>query len=165
MIMIFFFNGKKVDFNLTVEQNRINQNNCLIFVKKKSSDSYENNIIEQNQNNNYINNEFKDKFEHNENFKYNPMENDHKINLLFQHSKGQIFNIVISPNATFKTAVKKFCDKVHLPFSDLTKNKNKIFFLYNASKLDIEDSSTLAQIGLRDFSSILVNDNINIIGA
>ena len=41
--MIFFFNGKKVDFNLTVEQNRINQNNCLIFVKKKSSDSYENN--------------------------------------------------------------------------------------------------------------------------
>ena len=93
------------------------------------------------------------------------MENDHKINLLFQHSKGQIFNIVIGPNATFKTAVKKFCDLVHLPFSDLTKNKYKIFFLYNASKLDIEDSSTLAQIGLRDFSSILVNDTINIIGA
>ena len=163
--MIFFFNGKKVDFNLTVEQNRINQNNCLIFVKKKSSDSYENNIIEQNQNNNYINNEFKDKFEPNKNFKYNPMENEYKINLRFQHSTGKNFVIFISPNATFKTAVKRFCDLVHLPFSDLTKNKNKIFFLYNASKLDIEDSSTLAQIGLRDFSSILVNDNINIIGA
>ena len=162
---MIFFNGKKVDFNLTVEQNRINQNNCLIFVKKKSSDSYENNIIEQNQNNNYINNEFKDKFEPNENFKYNPMENEHKINLRFQYSTGKNFCIVISPNATFKTAVKRFCDSVHLPFSDLTKNERNIIFLYSAAKLNIEDSRTLAQIGLYDGSSILVNDTINIIGA
>ena len=163
--MIFFFNGKKVDFNLTVEQNRINQNNCLIFVKKKSSDSYENNIIEQNQNNNYINNEFKDKFEPNENFKYNPMENEHKINLRFQYSTGKNFVIAISPKATFKTAVKKFCDLVHLPFSDLAKNEGNILFLYNAAKLNIEDSRTLAQIGLYAGGSILVNDTINIIGA
>jgi len=31
--------------------------------------------------------------------------------------------------------------------------------------LDIEESKTLAQIGLRDFSSILVNDNSNVVGA
>ena len=93
------------------------------------------------------------------------MENEHIINLTFHHSKGPIFIINISPNATFKTAVKRFCDKVQLPFSDLTKNKNKIIFLYQAAMLDIEDSRTLAQIGLYNGHSILVNDITNIIGA
>ena len=61
--------------------------------------------------------------------------------------------------------MKRFCDKVHLPFSDLAKNKNKIIFLYSASKLNIEDSRTLVQIGLYNGASILVNDTSNIIGA
>ena len=161
----FLFNGRKVDLNLTVEDNGINEQNRLIFVKKKSQNSFENNIIEQNQNNNYIN-EFKDKFSPNENFKYNPMENEYKINLLFMHSKGQRYIIVISHNETFCSAVKEFCKMMGLSFDELKKNKDKIHFLYNAYKLDIEDSRTLAQIFQHStITTISVIDCDNIIGA
>ena len=161
----FLFNGRKVDLNLNVEDNGINEQNRLIIVKKKSQNSFENNIIEQNQNNNYIN-EFKDKFSPNENFKYNPMENEYKINLLFMHSKGQRYIIVISHNETFCSAVKEFCKMMGLSFDELKKNKDKIHFLYNAYKLDIEDSRTLAQIFQHSTITIIsVIDNDNIIGA
>ena len=100
MIMNFFLMEEIFYSYVLPVGNGINEQNRLIFVKKKSHNSFENNIIEQNQNNNYIN-EFKDKFNPNENFKYNPMENEYKINLQFVHSKGQIYNIVISHNETF----------------------------------------------------------------
>jgi len=162
----FLLNERKVDLNLTVEDNGINEQNRLIIVKKKLQNSFENNIIEQNQNNNYIN-EFKDKLNPNENFKYNPMKNEYKINLQFAHSIGQRYNIVvISHNETFFSAVKEFCKMMGLSFDELKKNKDKIAFIYNANKLDIEDSRTLGQIFQHStITRISVIDYSNIFGA
>ena len=155
----FIITETKAKKNLTVKENGIIGDNCYISARKKLKNSNENNVIEQNI---QYNEEYIDKNDSNNNLEINPINLGPKMNLTFAHTSGLKINLYIDQNKTFKEAVIMFCNKVGIPFSSLY--QKKIFFLYNANKLNIEDNRKLAQIFL-NFSIISVVDVFNIIGA
>jgi len=156
----FIIKEEKAKINLTVKEIGINDDDFYIFARKKLKNSNENNVIEQNI---QYNKEYIDKNYSNDNLEINPVNLRPKINLLFEHTSGLKISFNMDQNKTFKEAVIMFCNKVGIPISAILKG---IYFLFNASKLNIEDNRKLAQISSNaPHIKIYVIDFNNIIGA
>jgi len=83
---------------------------------------------------------------------------------IFFIDNGIKISLVIGEDNSFKDAVKMFCRKIDLKLLD--EIKEKLIFLFNGMKLNIEDCKTLKQIGIKNFSYINVFDGsrcVNII--
>jgi len=75
---------------------------------------------------------------------------------IFFIDNGIKISLVIGEDNSFKDAVKMFCRKIDAKLSDET--KEKLIFIFNNIKLNIEDCRTLKQIGIKNFNYINVFD-------
>jgi len=155
----FLIIEKNFNFNLTVKENELNDC-CLIFARKKLNNNIQNIKIE-NKNNNNGNNEIKfiNKLNNNHGIKY-----DHQgdMNLLFHSTTGLKINITIYGSQTFRDAVHKFLEKIRFYRSNALKD---LAFVYNATRLNIEDNRQLREIFKGQNPKITVLDVNNILGA
>ena len=155
----FLIKEKNFNFNLTVKENELN-NYSLIFARKKSNNNIQNIKIE-NKNNNNGNNEIKfiNKLNNNHGIKY-----DHQgdMNLLFHSTTGLMKNITIYGSQTFRDAVLQFLAKIRFYSSNALKD---LAFIYNATRLNIEDNRQLREIFKGQNPKITVIDMKNILGA
>ena len=155
----FLIIEKNFNFNLTVKENELHD--CsLIFARKKLNNNIQNIKIE-NKNNNNGNNEIKfiNKLNNNHGIKY-----DHQgdMNLLFHSTTGLMKNITIYGSQTFRDAVLKFLEKIRFYSSNALKD---LTFIYNATRLNIEDNRQLREIFKGQNPKITVIDMKNILGA
>ena len=87
-----------------------------------------------------------------------------KIRIMFKTSQGVLLNIPFDNEISVGSALQKYLIRVNR--EDLIKsNQEKIVFIYNASKLSINDNKRLKDIILGDQATIIVNDISNLIGA
>ena len=148
------------NFNLTVKENGIN-NNSLIFAKKKLNNNIQHMSVGNKNNNN--NNEIKhiNELNNNHGMQYDAQGNMN-LNLSFQSTTGLKAIIIIDDSLTFRDAVFMYLKKIKVYSSDVLKH---IVFLYNATKLDVEDNRKLREIFNGPYSKITVLDVTNILGA
>ena len=162
---------KEVDVNLTVGQNGLNLNNCLIIASKKPNvNKIQNNdiIINDNiYNNNYlqINNEMNPM----NSINYNNMNNiqireigggNNYFNLIFEEKSGKKMTIVCDAGITFKDAVNKYMIK-----SGIIGNEENLIMMYMANKLSINEQKKLKDIFMNDHPTIRVVTQEGIRGA
>ena len=87
-----------------------------------------------------------------------------KIRIMFKTSQGVLLNIPFDNEISVGSALQKYLIRVNR--EDLIKsNQEKITFIYNASRLSINDNRRLKDIILGDQATIMVNDISNLIGA
>ena len=140
----FIFNAKKININLTLGQCGISNNNYIFIIKpqnynKKDEDE---DIIENISNNLDLPNR--------------------KINIIFNNVNGAKFTFKLNQNITIGMALEVFIERMNLKKEDI----DKICFLYNASKINLHDSTSLKKFFKNNNNpSIIVNDASNIIGA
>ena len=181
-----YFINKKIKINSTFEENVI-EDYDIISVKKKrliynndlnNQNNFINNNFNNSNHNNFINNNFNNNNNFNpnnfindiiniNNFKENNFinnnfnDNENKINVIFMGTKGWKIILCVPITKTIRDVIQMFYIRVEVP-----SNNNKIFFLYNAEKLNTKDNSTIGQLGGYNNSiSITVIDNENLIGA
>ena len=155
----FLIIEKNFNFNLTVKENELN-NYSLIFARKKSNNNIQNIKIE-NENNNNGNNEIKfiNILNNNHGIKYDHQE---KMNLLFGSTTGLKINITINGSQTFRDAALQFLAKIRFYSSNALKD---LAFIYNATRLNIEDNRQLREIFNGPNPRIIVLDVNNILAA
>ena len=180
----FIIEEKEVNMNLSVGDNGIIGKNCYIFAKKKKTEekielqslnnlNNDNNEFNNKNNSNdelvinpmikdNDNNEFNNKNNSNDELVINPMIKGDMINLTFKVTTGLIVNFSIERERSVKEALIMFFHKVDT--SPLTAKKNQIIFIYNASRLKLEDNRKIGQIFLSPII-ITVVDTKNVIGA
>ena len=145
----FVFNAKKINLDLTVAESGITNNSVILVAMMPKNDININ--LEQN----------------NENKK------EKKINIRFSTTQGTITNISFNENGSIGDLIKLYLKRVDRPdlISSLMKgNKNlvdkKLVFLWNAIKLDINDTKKAKYFFKNDMKpKIVVNDIHNLIGA
>ena len=147
-----FLVQKEVNMNLTVGQNGLNLNNCLIIASKKPNvNKIQNNDIIINDNI-YNNNNLKVNNEMNpmNNTNDNNMNNiqireigggNNYFNLIFKETSGKAMTISCDAGMTFKDAVNKYMIK-----SGIIGNKENLIMMYNANKLSINEQKKLKDI-------------------
>ena len=79
-------------------------------------------------------------------------QNDKKINVNFEKTDGLKKNMVFSEKTTIKEMIKIYLFETDIP----EKYKNEFCFTYNAESLNINDTSSLSQKGLKEQSQIMV---------
>lgn len=141
----FIYNAKRVNHNLTLGECGLS-NNCNIFIVKPP-----------------INSDKKDEDEDIiENISNNIDFPDRKINIKFKTLHGAIFNFQLNQNRTIGMALELFIERMNLKKEEI----DKIYFLYNASKINLHDSTSLKKLFKNNNNpTIVVNDTNNIIGA
>ena len=140
-----FFIKKKINNNLTLEENGIGKENCIFVEKVKPNNNSSTTKI----------NDLNTKENYNTEILGDP------INIGFNASSGLKVIITVGKNNTIKDALIKYCNKIGVDTSLIGK---EIIFLFNAEKLNIEDRKKIGQL-LKDNDQITVIDQINIIGA
>ena len=139
----FIFNAKNTIPNLTVSELGMTDNANIFMVKVKIS----------NNNSNTSNISLKSQ-----------ESSSFKIRIMFKTSQGILLNIPFDNEISIGSALQKYLIRVNR--EDLIKsNQEKIVFIYNASKLSINDNRRLKDIILGDQATIMVNDISNLIGA
>ena len=139
----FIFNAKNTIPNLTVSELGMTDNANIFMVKVKIS----------NNNSNTSNISLKSQ-----------ESSSFKIRIMFKTSQGVLLNIPFDNEISVGSALQKYLIRVNR--EDLIKsNQEKIVFIYNASKLSINDNRRLKDIILGDQATIMVNDISNLIGA
>jgi hypothetical protein len=139
----FIFNAKNTIPNLTVSELGMTDNANIFMVKVKIS----------NNNSNTSNISLKSQ-----------ESSSFKIRIMFKTSQGVLLNIPFDNEISVGSALQKYLIRVNR--EDLIKsNQEKIVFIYNASKLSINDNRRLKDIILGDQATIFVNDISNLIGA
>ena len=145
---IFILNAKRINHNLTLGECGFS-NNCNIFIikpinsNKKDEDKDEDEDIIENISNNI---DFPNR----------------KINIVFKTVQGVIFNFHLNQNRSIGMALELFIERMILKKEDI----DKIYFLYNASKINLYDSTSLKKFFKNNNNpTIVVNDVNNIIGA
>ena len=150
----FVFNAKKINLDLTVAESGITNNSVILVIVDYHAMMSKNDIninLEQN----------------NENKK------EKKINIRFSTTQGTITNISFNENGSIGDLIKLYLKRVDRPdlISSLMKgDKNlvdkKLVFLWNAIKLDINDTKKAKYFFKNDMKpKIVVNDIHNLIGA
>ena len=150
----FVFNAKKINLDLTVAESGITNNSVILVIVDYHAMMPKNDIninLEQN----------------NENKK------EKKINIRFSTTQGTITNISFNENGSIGDLIKLYLKRVDRPdlISSLMKgDKNlvdkKFVFLWNAIKLDINDTKKAKYFFKNDMKpKIVVNDIHNLIGA
>ena len=84
------------------------------------------------------------------------------MNLLFNSTTGLKINITIYGSQTFRDAVLQFLAKIRFYSSNALKD---LAFIYNATRLNIEDNRQLREIFKGQNPKITVLDVNNILGA
>jgi len=139
----FIFNAKNTIPNLTVSELGMTDNANIFMVKVKIS----------NNNSNTSNISLKSQ-----------ESSSFKIRIMFKTSQGVLLNIPFDNEISVGSALQKYLIRVNR--EDLIKsNQEKIVFIYNASKLSINDKRLLKDIIVGDNAIIMVNDVNNLIGA
>ena len=137
----FIFNAKNTIPNLTVSELGMTDNAHIFIVKKSNNNSNTSNISLKSQE-----------------------SSSFKIRIMFKTSQGSLLNIPFDNEISIGSALQKYLIRVNR--EDLIKsNQEKIVFIYNASKLSINDNRRLKDIILGDQATIMVNDISNLIGA
>lgn len=137
-----FFVKKELNNYSTIKENGINRKDNLIFVEKKKL------------------NDTSSKNNNNLNIKNNCQILGERIQLFFQASSGLKASIYIGKNNTFKDVAITYCNNLGLDISSVGKD---IIFLFNGSKLNLDDKRNLGKF-MRNLSYIIVIDVKNIIG-
>lgn len=140
---------KKAKFDSTIEENGINGDDDYILVKKKIGNENENS--KKTNDNNIKNNEV-----------IEPIIKGIPINLRMTASTGLQVDLEIGLKNTFKDIAITYCNKINVNPSLIGE---KLVFIRNGEKLDLNDAKTLEQIGIKNNYSITVLDQANIIAA
>ena len=129
-----FFIKKKLNYYSTIEENKINRKENLIFVEKKSNDNSakSNNNLEKN---------------------YNCEILGHIMNIGFFASTGLKIFVKIGKNNTFKDAANKYCNLIGVSDSLIGK---EIVFIYNGGLLDVRDKKNLGEIFNNGINIIII---------
>ena len=137
----------KIDFNKTVKENGIIGGKYSIYAKHK--DFLENEEIENfKDNNSFFNQEI-----------YS--NNSDKINLKLTSTSGKKFVIIMGKNNLLIDVIKKLSPKVRVQVSTL---KKECVFLFNAEKLNLDDTRPLGTLFKHNEPEITVLVQNNIIG-
>ena len=137
----FIFNAKNTIPNLTVSELGMTNNAHIFIVMASHNTSNTSNISLKSQE-----------------------SSSFKIRIMFKTSQGSLLNIPFDNEISIGSALQKYLIRVNR--EDLIKsNQEKIVFIYNASKLSINDNRRLKDIILGDQATIMVNDISNLIGA
>ena len=145
----FVFNAKKINLDLTVAESGITNNSVILVIVDYHAMMPKNDIninLEQN----------------NENKK------EKKINIRFSTTQGTITNISFNENGSIGDLIKLYLKRVDRPdlISSLMNGDKSIAFLWNANKLDINDTKKAKYFFKNDMKpKIVVNDIHNLIGA
>ena len=144
----FICNAKKINHNLTLGQCGLS-NNCNIFIVKPKS--YDKKDEDEDEDEDII-----------ENISNNIDFQDKKLNIKFKTLQGIIVNVQLNQNRTIGMALELFIERLNLKKEQI----DKIYFLYNASKINLHDSTSLKKFFKNNNDPlIIVNDVNNIIGA
>ena len=137
----FIFNAKNTIPNLTVSELGMTNNAHIFIVMASHNTSNTSNISLKSQE-----------------------SSSFKIRIMFKTSQGVLLNIPFDNEISVGSALQKYLIRVNR--EDLIKsNQEKIVFIYNASKLSINDKRLLKDIIVGDNAIIMVNDVNNLIGA
>lgn len=139
-------------FNEIVTKNNINYCN----------DFFDEDYIENASQGNIPRRIFKQKKENNKT--YSVETNDSlslKINIKFSFSAGNFVNLIVPNNMKVKDLFISFITKMGFDKDIL---KEEIYFLFDGSKMDINEELTIEEKGLFDHSVILVLDTKGILG-
>ena len=137
----FIFNAKNCVPYLTVSELGMTDNANIFIVKILTNNSNTSNISLKSQE-----------------------SSSFKIRIIFKTSLGTIFSILFDNETSICSALQKYLIRVNR--EDLIKsNQEKIAFIYNGSKLSINDKRLLKDIIVGDQATIIVNDINNLIGA
>ena len=137
----FVFNAKNTIPNLTVSELGMTNNAHIFIVMASHNTSNTSNISLKSQE-----------------------SSSFKIRIMFKTSQGVLLNIPFDNEISVGSALQKYLIRVNR--EDLIKsNQEKIVFIYNASKLSINDKRLLKDIIVGDHAIIIVNDVNNLIGA
>ena len=91
-----------------------------------------------------------------------PNDNSPKINIVFITQKQQKANIVASINMKVKDLLLKYVNRLGLGPNVMN---DSLFFLYNGSKIDLNEQKTIFEFGLDTGKTIMVLDIKEVIGA
>lgn len=95
-------------------------------------------------------------------FDLSPFDPNYKVNIAFTTQKGQKVNIICPVNMRLEDLFIKYITRLGLGPNVLG---NSIFFLFNGSKININDKRTVSDIGLIHGSNIIVLDLKGVIGS
>ena len=95
-------------------------------------------------------------------FIFDDNKGSNKINIVFEVTTGNKYNVVAPVTMMLKDLLRKFLEKLHVPISLLGK---EIFFIFNADKISPNEEKTINQMHINDSSKIMVIDTHNLIGA
>ena len=136
----FIFNAKNTIPNLTVSELGMTNNAHIFIVMASHNTSNTSNISLKSQE-----------------------SSSFKIRIMFKTSQGVLLNIPFDNEISVGSALQKYLIRVNR--EDLIKsNQEKIVFIYNASKLSINDKRLFKDIIVGDHAIIIVNDVNNLIG-
>jgi hypothetical protein len=142
----FIFNAKRINHNLTLGECGISNESNIFVVKPEKNDMKDEDEDEDIIGNISNNLDFQDK----------------KLNIKFKTHQGAIFNLQLNQNRTIGMALELFIERMCLKKEEI----DKICFLYNASKIDLHDSTSLKKLFKNNNNpEIIVHDVNNIIGA
>ena len=134
----FIFNAKNIVPKLTISELGMTNNSNIFMVKKSNNNS---NISVKSQESSL-----------------------YKIRIIFKTSQGIILSIPFDYNTSIGSALQKYLIRVNK--EDLIRsNQEKISFIYNASKLSLNDNRPLKDIIVGDQATFIINDISNLIGA
>ena len=90
---------------------------------------------------------------------------DKIYNIKFRTTKNNTKNMSLDGNCTLKKAIKLYCELFKGKNIYQYATNNKIFFIYNSIKLNIEDKKSLKDLFIDNISPvIIVNDTNNLPG-
>ena len=183
------YNMNNPQYNMNLMMNWMNMNPILFqmyqmmmnqFNNNKNNNIYNNNYFNNNTNNNNKMNLIRvseqdlnqakvtgggvisNKVPNNSIFDISPFDTNIKINIAFTTQKGQKVNVITPVNMRMNDLFVKYITRLGLGPNLLGQS---IFFLYNGSKIKVDDKRTVAEMGLVDGSNVIVLDLKGVIGS
>ena len=86
-----------------------------------------------------------------------------KINILFRTGKGSNVNIIIDIEKTISELIQTFLQRIKRP--ELFGKEKSLYFIYNASRINHNDTKKIKEVFHYSQPIIYVNDTSDLIGA
>ena len=119
------------------------------------------NNIDENWTHIYNTNFLRNNFMQNE--KNDKKEEVMKINILFRTGNGSNINIIIDIEKTINELIQTFLQRIKRP--ELFGKEKSLYFIYNASRINHNDTKKIKDVFHYSQPIIYVNDTSNLIGA
>ena len=119
------------------------------------------NNIDENWTHIYNTNFLRNNFMQNE--KNDEKEEVRKINMLFRTGKGSNVNIIIDIEKTISELIQTFLQRIKMP--ELFGKEKSLYFIYNATKINHNDTKKIKDVFHYSQPIIYVNDTSDLIGA